>query len=103
MSLIIIPSHRVIAILSAITLLSFTISTCWARGSGEPSQDCVASLSQQEKNIYDSVSKDLKPGDDLTDAIRSHVRPMVMNGQMDKQTAMQAAKNAGACLKQRKQ
>jgi hypothetical protein len=76
---------------------------CWAQGSGEASKDCVASLSQQEKSIYDAVSKNLKPGDDLTDAIRSHVRPMVMNGQMDKQTAMQAAKNAGACLKQKRQ
>lgn len=60
---------------------------------------CVAGLQPLALRIYNAVKPTLKPGDDLRSAIRSVVKPWVMNGDITRDQARPAAQAAGRCLK----
>jgi len=94
-----VPAWLAAVAISALCAAS-SLSPTMAQESKSAVDTCMTALTPQERKIYDDVAKETKTGGDLRDTIRTHFFPLVRSGQIDRQTALNAAQKVVNCLKQ---
>jgi hypothetical protein len=63
------------------------------------SQACAQSLPPEAMTIYRSLAPQVTPSTDIVSLMRSQVKMLVMNGEVQRATARASAKTAYPCLK----
>jgi hypothetical protein len=83
-------------------LLAFTtfiaVSNTAFAGNRTAADTCAAKLSPVARQIYDATAPSIGPDSVVKDVILERVRPLVMSGKFDRDTARVNATPAGECL-----
>jgi hypothetical protein len=70
-----------------------------ARADQASSQACAKTLPPESMTIYQAVAPQVTPGTDLLALMKSQVKTLVINGQVERASARSSAKAAYPCLK----
>jgi type II secretory pathway component PulL len=90
------PAARLIC--SATVLGALSLATA-ARADQASSQSCARALPPEAMTIYRTLAPQVTPSTDLMSLVKSQVKAMVMNGQVERATARSSARAAYPCLK----
>ena len=91
--------HRLVILAPALVSAGLLLGAVPALADHATADRCAVSLSPQAAMIYRATAPDIHTDTLIADALKTRVRPMVMNGQMSRSDAQTAAPLAGACLK----
>jgi hypothetical protein len=70
-----------------------------ARADQASSQTCAKTLPPEAMTIYRTLAPQVTPSTDLISLMKSQVKMLVMDGQVERATARSSAKQAYPCLK----
>jgi hypothetical protein len=73
-----------------------------ARADQASSQACAKTLPPEAMTIYRTLAPQVTPSTDLMSLMKSQVKMLVMQGQVERATARSSAKQAYPCLKELK-
>jgi azurin len=92
--------HRAFAILSFSVPLGVTIlQPTAAFADVEAAESCAATLSANQRLIYDTIKPDFRPDADLVKQVRPKVIALVKTGKLPRASAPDDAQTAAKCLK----
>ncbi|BAM88093.1 conserved exported hypothetical protein [Bradyrhizobium oligotrophicum S58] len=88
----------VLPFVALIAVSSCLLSQSALAGNRPAAESCAAKLSPVAKQIYDASAPAIGPDSVVKDVIVERVRPLVMAGKFDRDTARANATPAGECL-----
>lgn len=90
---------RVVIALAALGSVGGALRATPALADQAAGDHCASTLTPQAAMIYRATAPNIHKDTVIADALKASVRPMVMNGQIDRAAAQSAAQAAGQCLK----
>ncbi len=91
--------YRLAAVAAALVAIAGMGLATHARADQASSQACAKGLPPEAMTIYQAVAPQVTPSTDLLALMKSQVKTLVINGQVERASARGSAKLAYPCLK----